>query len=438
MSLAQLCNEDAAVAARCAQAFTAVRQCEDAHVVNPLFYDQVVLQQRPQVVTLALKYGESFGLADEAVFDGLQLFDKAMSSGAAISPDVWPLVLAVCVALVTRQAMPTGTWLSHQEVSVLTGFSLEAVAGIEQSVLIALRSDVTCLTVLRVMHLINERLGYSNAPQGPQTIDGRAAFTLPERAASHMQSLVTRLAVSPVMMGMRSSVVACGALVSMRRACGLLPFWPMCLQLMTGYTLAPGTDMAACLQRIEHVEQAQLGGMQQAQLGGGMQQQAQLGGGMQQQAQLGGGMQQQAQLGGMQPQAQLGGMQPHAQLGGMQPHAQLGGMQAQAQLGSMAQAQLGGMQHSPYVGMQPQQVGMQPASMQAQYTGMRHTGMQHGGMQQAQQQHGGQLHTGMQHAGMQPMGMQQAPQQVGQLHQRQTAREGGTPRPPPPAPPSSM
>ena len=45
-------------------------------VMNVSSYSATVLQQRSQVVALAIKYGAAFGFKEDTMYDGLQLFDK--------------------------------------------------------------------------------------------------------------------------------------------------------------------------------------------------------------------------------------------------------------------------------------------------------------------------------------------------------------------------
>ena len=46
--------------------------------MNVSSYSQTVLQQRSQVVGLAIKYGAAFGFREDCMYDGLQLFDKVL------------------------------------------------------------------------------------------------------------------------------------------------------------------------------------------------------------------------------------------------------------------------------------------------------------------------------------------------------------------------
>jgi len=55
-----------------------------------------------QVVHLALKYGAAFSLRDDSSYDGVSLFDRAMSCGAPISPNQWPLCLCSCILMCAR------------------------------------------------------------------------------------------------------------------------------------------------------------------------------------------------------------------------------------------------------------------------------------------------------------------------------------------------
>lgn len=62
MPLDMLLSEDVAVAARCAEAFLAVRRLEEGRAMNMALYNQAVLQQRPQVRAQAMsRRGRAWG-----------------------------------------------------------------------------------------------------------------------------------------------------------------------------------------------------------------------------------------------------------------------------------------------------------------------------------------------------------------------------------------
>ena len=66
-----------------------------------------------------------------------------------------PLPATPHIALLTRAPSPC-----HPQIALLTGFSPDAVTQMERNVMLALRQDLSCISVLRVMQLCLERLGF--------------------------------------------------------------------------------------------------------------------------------------------------------------------------------------------------------------------------------------------------------------------------------------
>lgn len=66
-----------------------------------------------------------------------------------------------------------------------------------------------------------------------------------------MHSLLVKVACSSVTIGVRPSMLAAATLIVLRKVKGTVPFWPMALQLMTGYVLQPGSDLHTCVVHVE-------------------------------------------------------------------------------------------------------------------------------------------------------------------------------------------
>eukprot|EP00195_Chlamydomonas_chlamydogama_P002941 CAMPEP_0202920168 /NCGR_PEP_ID=MMETSP1392-20130828/76710_1 /ASSEMBLY_ACC=CAM_ASM_000868 /TAXON_ID=225041 /ORGANISM="Chlamydomonas chlamydogama, Strain SAG 11-48b" /LENGTH=991 /DNA_ID=CAMNT_0049613653 /DNA_START=44 /DNA_END=3019 /DNA_ORIENTATION=+ len=240
MTLDALFGEDVAVAARCTEAFAAVRRVEDARLINLALYNPAVLQQRAQVAQLALKYSAAFGFKEDTMYDGLQLFDMVMSRGMAINANIWPLYLCACLLLAAHQGEAPNSWPTYDQVSLLTGFGSEALSSLERSILLSLNNDLSCISAARVIQLYLERLGHY-LPE----------FKGADRISPDLPAIQFKTACSPLSIGMRPSVVAAGMLVVVRRMKGLVPAWPMSLQIMTTHTLAPGTELSQCVGHLE-------------------------------------------------------------------------------------------------------------------------------------------------------------------------------------------
>ncbi|GAX84023.1 hypothetical protein CEUSTIGMA_g11448.t1 [Chlamydomonas eustigma] len=242
-----LTREDASVAGRCCEAYGAVRRVEDGHMLDISKYNSSVLQQRSQVVSMALKYTSAFGFSQDAMYDGLQLFDKAICNSSGLNPALWPLVLCSCTLLAAKSnALERNNqhWPSAHHISMTSGFSIEAISTMEQNVLAALQQDLSCISVLRVVQLCLERLGYyMQGEDGSIKLSGCTAAT--------MYSLLAKVACSPWVLGIRPSLVAAATVVVMRRVQGSVPHWPTALQLMTSYTLSTNSDLQMVVMHVE-------------------------------------------------------------------------------------------------------------------------------------------------------------------------------------------
>ncbi|KAG2432945.1 hypothetical protein HXX76_008673 [Chlamydomonas incerta] len=242
ISLDLLLSEDVAIAARCIEAFNAVKRYEQLFSINPALCNQALLAQRPQIVALALKYGAAFGLKDDTIYDALQLFDRVSCSGAPINVAAWPLMLCSCLLLAARQVEAPAMWPPLEQVTLLTGFGADVMVAMERNVLMWLGHDISTISPMRVIQLYLERLGHY-LPD----------FKAIDRITKDLQTLVLKVACSPVV-GLRPSLVGAAALVVVRRARGMVPAWPSVLQTMTDYAPNDG-ELAACVMHMEALMQ---------------------------------------------------------------------------------------------------------------------------------------------------------------------------------------
>jgi len=246
MTLDMVLSEDVTVAARCMDAFDAIRRLEDATVPNMAMYNAAVLQQRPQVVHLALKYGVAFAFREDTVYDGLMLFDRVMCCGVVFNPNLWPLCLCSCILLSARQGEAGGTpgWPNYDSIALLTGFGADALLAMEHNVRGWLRGDTSGISAQRVVQLYEERLGHY-----------LQEFKPAHRTAKEMPALLVKAAASPACIGVRPSVLAAAVLAVLRSIKGIIPAWPVSLQLMTNYSLASG-ELPACMLHVESLLQS--------------------------------------------------------------------------------------------------------------------------------------------------------------------------------------
>ncbi|MEW5302754.1 MAG: hypothetical protein WDW36_005503 [Sanguina aurantia] len=236
-------SEEGAVAGRCIEAFTAVTRYELTHTLDVTSCSQTLLQQRTQVVHLALKYGAAFSFKDDTIYDGLQLFDRVACLGLpanAFNVNAWPLCLCSCILLAAQQGEPSRAWPTQDTVTMLTGFGSEALGSSERNIFAWLQQDMSSISALRVVQLYLERLGHY-----------LQEFKLAERITSDLQVLVLRAACSPLCIAFHPSAVAAASLIVVRRLRGLTPLWPRVLQVMTGYDPAPGGELGTAIMHLE-------------------------------------------------------------------------------------------------------------------------------------------------------------------------------------------
>lgn len=113
------------------------RRYELSHTLDVINCSQVLLQQRTQVVHLALKYGAAFSFKDDTIYDGLQLFDRVACLGLpapVFNVNAWPLCLCSCILLAAHQGEPSHIWPTQDTVTMLTGFGSEALGNSERNI----------------------------------------------------------------------------------------------------------------------------------------------------------------------------------------------------------------------------------------------------------------------------------------------------------------
>lgn len=213
---------------------------ESLYALNTSLCHQTLLQQRAQTVHLALKYGAAFSFKEDTIYDGLQLFDRITCSGVPFNINTWPLCLCSCVLLAAHQVEAGHMLPSYDHVTMATGFGAEALGAMERNIVVWLHQDISTISPLRVIQLYLERLGhYLNE------------FKAVDRISKDLQTLMLKVACSPACIGVRPSVLAAAALTVVRKAKGLVPVWPMVLQVMTGYSDGPAGELGACIMHLE-------------------------------------------------------------------------------------------------------------------------------------------------------------------------------------------
>lgn len=89
---------------------------------------------------------------------------------------------------------------------------------------LAPQGDLSAISVLRVVQLLQERLGHY-LPE----------FMPSDRVSKELPALLSKVAGSPSSVGMRPSLLAAAVLAVVRRIKGCVPAWPMALQVRVSW-----------------------------------------------------------------------------------------------------------------------------------------------------------------------------------------------------------
>lgn len=233
--------EDLVVTQRCTEAYGAVAKYELTHVMNVGMVAHAMLQQRPNLAHLAFKYGNALGFKLDTVYDCLQLLDRVLCCGVSLLPALLPLLLVCCLLLAAHQAEPQSSWPSYEAIMAATGLSADAIVSMEQNLFVWLQQDTAVISPLRVVQLYLERLGYYLQD-----------YKLTDKLTSTLNSMLLKVAYSPLLVGVSPSVVAAVCLYLLRTTHGLVPFWPASLAAMTGYNC----HSHEFSQAVQHVQSA--------------------------------------------------------------------------------------------------------------------------------------------------------------------------------------
>lgn len=244
LTLELIFSEDVAVAARCIEAFSAVRKYEDTHLLNVGNMSPLLLQQRSQIVHLGMKYGAAFGFKEDTVYDGLQLLDRVACCGVPINATLWPLMLCSSVLLAARQSETQQAWPTYEHIMLVTGFSGDALTSMERNLYAWLQQDTSVISPLRVAHLYLERLGYY-----------LQEFKPADRISKDLHSVLFKIACGSAFVGYKPSQLAAAVLYVLRKVKGIVPFWPGALAAMTGYSNLQAGELATCAMSLGNLLQ---------------------------------------------------------------------------------------------------------------------------------------------------------------------------------------
>eukprot|EP00798_Chlamydomonas_sp_ICE-L_P031558 gene31557-6745_t len=155
-----------------------------------------------------------------------------------LEPSQWPLILCSCIILAAERSGQSTP--PYQQVEIVSGFDVHSMMAMSSNVMTWLHQDLSCISVLRVTQLYVERLGHY-----------LQEFKQLDKITAEIQSFLLKVSCSPITAGVRPSAVAAAVLVVLRRQKGQVPYWPVALELMTGYTNIHDGDLAACIAHLQ-------------------------------------------------------------------------------------------------------------------------------------------------------------------------------------------
>eukprot|EP00879_Flechtneria_rotunda_P003589 GHRR01003824.1.p1 GENE.GHRR01003824.1~~GHRR01003824.1.p1 ORF type:complete len:562 (+),score=207.75 GHRR01003824.1:1417-3102(+) len=212
-------QEDMQREVNCRQALLSIQTYEAACQINVQNIPQALLVQRGELVQLLLHSASCLGLSAELAHDAIQLMDRASATGLATSI-AGRLLAAACMHIVAQQD-PTGPSLLAVLFQVAPQQLLIAVTAVRQ---VLGSSSCIAVSAMRVLRLLLERLG----------VESHDATTS-SHVCGQALSVMSKIAMSPLLLGCPPSVVAVAVLYACRMAAGLLPAWPVTLVTLTGY-----------------------------------------------------------------------------------------------------------------------------------------------------------------------------------------------------------
>lgn len=239
MSVDYLLSEDITVEQRCSEAFSAVRRYEQA---QPLVISPLNQFSRTHMVQTAFKYGNAFGFKDDTVYDALQLVDRLVcsSAGSGVNNNLLPLLVCSCLLIAARQVEPPQYFPAYEHVIAITGYTAEALMGMESHVYLRLNNNTSAFSAVRVAHLLLERLGHFSP-------DSKQAPII----SKDMHALMQKVVCNTVFTCIKPSVLASCIIYAIRKGRGMVPFWPTALQTMTTYKSMGDPEFAGCIAKLE-------------------------------------------------------------------------------------------------------------------------------------------------------------------------------------------
>ncbi|GAX81604.1 hypothetical protein CEUSTIGMA_g9032.t1 [Chlamydomonas eustigma] len=290
----------------------------DMAAMGPLY----IAVRMKELLPAVMKAGYALGLPEQIPHDSLLLLDRAMSTPLTFSDRDLPLAIHAALFICTRQAsmdlLPLRKRPKDFRFAAITGCPLTELYRMEAVLRASLAQDTAAISSLHSLLLYMSRLEQWD-PQNPQQLllqqQGLPAPALPSGpgAVAGMQQvapasgaglplfrsqyaaegaswppplnslgslrisplpplmsywntgladpmlLFREVVFEPEFMNYRPSVVAAAVLYASRTACGLVPSWPSCLLLLTGYDETNNPEfLAASSAAMRIMRQAQV------------------------------------------------------------------------------------------------------------------------------------------------------------------------------------
>eukprot|EP00879_Flechtneria_rotunda_P015835 GHRR01016558.1.p1 GENE.GHRR01016558.1~~GHRR01016558.1.p1 ORF type:complete len:553 (+),score=244.72 GHRR01016558.1:98-1660(+) len=229
ISFASDLAEDAQLEDSCQRAYNTVLDFELGQLLQPANMNTEYLAEREACISAAFKLAEQFSFADEVVFDAVLLMDRVMSTGAQHDSSLSMLFVVAALRTAALQTVPSTDQVALSSIptdellAAAVGFPSGSVEKMEGNICTALSGDTKSISMLRSLRLFMERMGIDQQ-------DTPAAMRLSQGIIRLLRSTVS----APLLLSARPSVVAAAVLLNARTAVGQHPFFPSCLEQLTG------------------------------------------------------------------------------------------------------------------------------------------------------------------------------------------------------------
>jgi pentatricopeptide repeat domain-containing protein 1 len=236
----QLYQEDAITESRCKEAFSAVKQLESMNAVMlGAQANQSPIHDQHELFLEMASFAKSGCCPEDILYDGFDILMRAIEFGQdSILSNSNHVLVSACYYYAASLSM--GEHRAMDAIGMTLQHDRQEIIGLSQQIKTAFNRNLSSISPNRVLKLYLERLG--------ACFEGRPPINDPVAGVSF--ALLPMCVSSVSMHRYTSSVLAAALLTVGRMNAGISPFWPRCLEQMTGYSLEDGTDLSSAVSSV--------------------------------------------------------------------------------------------------------------------------------------------------------------------------------------------